>query len=71
MTLVAIGSAIGLAGSLAVAGLLNSLLFGVGAHDVATYAAVIVLVAAVGALANYVPARRASRIDPMRALRSE
>jgi putative ABC transport system permease protein len=47
------------------------LLFGVSAHDVSTYAAVVAGVAAIGFLANYIPARRASRVDPTNALRFE
>jgi len=71
MMLVAVGVALGLASTLAAVGLLRSMLFGVSARDTATYAAVVVLVAAVGALANFVPARRVARVDPMGALRSE
>ena len=71
MVLVAAGAGLGLGGSLAVVGLLKSMLFGVSARDSATYAAVVALVALIGALANYVPARRASRVEPMQALRSE
>jgi len=71
MLMVAVGVALGLGASLAVARLLKGMLFGVSARDAATYAVVIVLVVGVGALANYVPARRAAKVDPMRALRFE
>jgi ABC-type antimicrobial peptide transport system permease subunit len=62
---------LGLAASQFTAGLLKTLLFGVSTRDVATYGAVILGVALVGLAANFVPARRAARIEPVRALRSE
>jgi hypothetical protein len=65
------GIATGIAGSLAAARLLSSLLYGVSAEDPATFAAMIAALAAVAAFAGYIPARRASRIDPMAALRIE
>ena len=64
MTLVGLRTAMGLAGSLAVANLLKSLLFSMSARDTATYVAVVVLIAAVGILADSVPARRAARVRP-------
>jgi putative ABC transport system permease protein len=63
------GAAAGVAGALALARLLASLLFGVSAADPATFVAVVALVVAAGLVACYVPARRAARIDPVAALR--
>jgi predicted permease len=71
MLLVAIGAAAGLVVALPATKLLGSMLFGVSHRDVATYAAVVVVVVSVGLAANYLPARRASRVDPMQALRCE
>lgn len=71
MTLVAAGRAIGLAVALAAATLLDKLLFGVSPRDPLVYTAVVLAVAAVGLLANAIPARRAAALDPMRALRTE
>jgi putative ABC transport system permease protein len=71
MALVGMGAAAGLIASQFSARLLQSLLFGVSAHDVGAYAAVVVGIALVGFLANYIPARRASRVDPTTALRFE
>ncbi len=71
MVLVAIGLAVGLAASMVVANVLESMLFGVSGRDFATYGAVAALVVSVGALANSIPARRAASVDPIRALRFE
>ena len=71
MALVFIGTALGLAGALLAARFLETLLFGVSSRDPLIYAAVILGVAGVGLAANFVPARRAAAVDPMRALRSE
>jgi len=65
----AIGLAIGLGGSVALTRYLQSLLFGVGAQDVTVFAVVTLLLLAVTVAACYLPARRATRIDPMTALR--
>jgi putative ABC transport system permease protein len=69
--LVITGVAAGLLGAMALTGLLKSMLFGVGAHDAATFAVVPVVLAVVGMAAAWLPARRASRMDPVEALRAE
>jgi len=66
---VGIGMALGLAGALALSKYLESMLFGVSSRDVPVFAAVTVVLFAVALLACYLPARRATRIDPMVALR--
>jgi putative ABC transport system permease protein len=71
MTLVAISLVLGLVGALAATRLLNSLLFGVGASDPLTFAAIVLLVSVVAFVAAWLPARRATRVDPIIALRSE
>jgi putative ABC transport system permease protein len=71
LALGAIGIGLGLAGALAATRALQSLLFGVGTADPATLAAVCALLAAVVAAAAYLPARRAARVDPMVALRTD
>jgi predicted permease len=62
------GVAVGTLGSLAAAELISSLLFGMAAVDPATFAGTILLLTSVALVAGYVPARRASRIDPAIAL---
>jgi putative ABC transport system permease protein len=66
-----VGALVGIAGALALTRLMSTMLYGVGSHDPATFACVVLLLAAVAAVASYLPARRATRIDPLRALRYE
>ncbi|MGB2642248.1 MAG: ABC transporter permease [Candidatus Acidiferrum sp.] len=67
--LAAIGMVAGVAASFAMARLLSGLLYGVTASDPVTFAGMLVVLTAVAAIAGWLPARRASRIDPMEALR--
>jgi putative ABC transport system permease protein len=69
--LVAAGLAIGLALAFALARLLSSLLFQVGAADPVTYIALVLALGGIAVLACYLPARQASRVDPMVSLRYE
>ena len=71
MTLAFWGVGIGIAGALTVSRLMRSLLFGVGANDFVTFLAVPLLLASIAFVASYIPARRASRIDPSISLRCE
>jgi predicted permease len=71
LALVAVGIALGLGGAAVLSRLMESLLFGVSSLDAMTYASVAFALAVTAALAGYIPARRATRIDPMAALRSE
>ncbi len=69
--LAAIGVAVGLAAALASGRVLASLLFGVTARDAATLTAAAVTLGVTALLAAWIPARRAARVDPIRALRAE
>jgi predicted permease len=69
--LIVLGMLVGLAGALLLTRFLESLLFGVRSYDPLTFAAIALLLSATAAVACLLPARRASKVDPMTALRGE
>ncbi len=71
LVLASLGAVLGVAASMAVASALTGLLFGVSGTDPVTYGTVVGLMAIVAMIASYVPARRATRVDPLIALRAE
>lgn len=71
LLLTGIGWVIGVAGALILAQVIQSLLYGVRPTDVATFLTTSVVLAIVALVASYLPARRATRVDPMTALRHE
>jgi putative ABC transport system permease protein len=71
LTLSAVGAVIGVGAAMALGRLMSSLLFGVGPMDPTAYVAAVVVTIAAAALASYLPARRAAKIDPIETLRAE
>jgi putative ABC transport system permease protein len=65
------GIVLGLIGAAALTRVMASLLFGVSATDLVTFSAVPIVLAVIALLASYLPARRATRVDPIVALREE
>jgi putative ABC transport system permease protein len=71
MSLALIGAVVGVAGAFATTRVMSSLLFGVAPTDLATFTAVVVVLVIVAFVACYIPARRATKVDPLVALRYE
>jgi putative ABC transport system permease protein len=71
MLLALIGVGLGVAAALALTRVMKSLLFNVSANDPATFVGVALLLVAVALIASYIPARRATKVDPLQALRQE
>jgi len=71
LTMAGIGLAIGVPAALAAARLLGSMLYGIRPHDPVTFAGLVVLFAAVALAASYLPARKATKVSPIVALRFE
>src|SRR5664279_695969 len=71
MVLAIAGTACGVLASLALSRFMANMLYGVRPSDPLTYGSVVLVVTGVALLASYVPARRATRVDPVRALRCE
>jgi putative ABC transport system permease protein len=71
MMLVMVGLVLGLGGAFALTRLMSSLLFGVSTTDLMTFVVVSVGLVLIGLFACYIPARRATKVDPLTALRYE
>jgi ABC-type antimicrobial peptide transport system permease subunit len=69
LTLTALGIGLGVVSAMLLANLVSTLLYGVSAMDPVTFATIPLILGGVAALAIYIPARRASRVDPVVALR--
>ena len=71
LVLTGAGLGVGLVAALALSRVMSSLLFGISSTDVVTYVVAIGIILVAAALASYLPARRASAIDPMHTLKAE
>jgi ABC-type antimicrobial peptide transport system permease subunit len=71
ITLAVVGCLVGVGGALALVRLIEQLLYETSAHDLTVLVTVPLVLLAIGALAVYIPARRAARVDPIVALRAE
>jgi ABC-type antimicrobial peptide transport system permease subunit len=71
LKLVSLGGALGVIGAIVSARLIRTLLYGVTPGDITAYALAVAAMLLIGLLASYLPARRATRVDPMVALRYE
>jgi ABC-type antimicrobial peptide transport system permease subunit len=71
MKLAAIGTAIGLVAAIVLTRVMSSVLLGIGSTDIVTFVTVSLAALLVALLACYIPARRATKVDPLIALRNE